>query len=155
MLDSLPEDNIIYSFIKDNVNMNYIFNAKVSNGKLLPNETFYWLNVDPYSLPLYDGGTYLFHQKLTANEYIGSAACHSDRADQQFSQFKGTLPRSLHVQEKNNQETLLFSIIHIIPDFFKLFRKNNPYYMLSQGQYDILLALTTYPALDAKAMLVF
>jgi len=39
----------------------------------------------------------------------------------------------------------MFSIIHEIPSFFKLFRKNHPTYQLSQGQYDILLALTLFP----------
>lgn len=146
MIDNLPEDNFIYPFVMKNINENFIFNAKVLNGKLIPNQTLSWINIDPYSLPIHYGGTYIFHQKLTGHEYIGSAACHSDRVDQHKSQFKGTLPRALHVLEKDNQETLLFSIIHILPNFFKLFRQRYPNYKLMQGQYDILLALTVYPS---------
>lgn len=48
------------------------------------------------------------------------------------------------IAEKDNQNTLLFSIIHIVPNFFKLFRNKNPKFILTQGQYDILLALTIY-----------
>jgi hypothetical protein len=150
MIDNLPIDNTILSFIFKNISTVYTFNAKVvsvpgAERKLIPNKFYTWKDLDPYSLPLYEGGTYLFHPNLTGNEYIGSASCHSDRAIQHIEQFRGINPRSLHIQEKDNYKSLMFSIIHEIPSFFKLFRKNNPTYRLSQGQYEILLALTLYP----------
>jgi hypothetical protein len=145
MIENLPTDNIIYSFIMKNIGTAYTFNARVVAGKLIPNNSYPWKEEDPYSLPVYEGGTSLFRQKLTDNEYIGSAASHSDRAIQHIEQFRGINSRSLHTQETDNNESLMFSIIHEIPSFFKLFRKNHPTYQLSQGQYDILLALTLFP----------
>jgi len=82
MINNLPIDNIIYSFIMKNISRVYTFNAKVVAGKLVPNYSYSWIEIDLYSLPIYEGGTYLFRQILTGNEYIGSASSHSDRAIQ-------------------------------------------------------------------------
>lgn len=56
------------------------------------------------------------------------------------------LARSLHKLEKENQDSLSYSKIQIIPSYTKLFKKLNPKYVLTLGEYDILLALTLYPA---------
>lgn len=145
MLDNLPENNVLYSFILEKIKINYKFNAKVQDNELLPYENINWLDIDPYNLSKIEGGTYLFHQKLTGLYYIGSASCFMDRVFQHLDQFRGIMPKSLHKLEKSRQSTLTFSIIHITPNLFKLFRKSYPNYILTQGEYDILSALTLYP----------
>jgi hypothetical protein len=95
-------------------------------------------------LPKLEGGTYLFNQKFNNSQYIGSAASFYDRIEQHIDQFKGKSPKSLHILEKDKLDTLSFSIIHTTPNFFKLFRSKYPQYILTQGEYDILLALTIY-----------
>lgn len=98
MLNVLPVDNIIYPFIMEYIYTDYIFNADVSNGKLIPKQIFSWSSIYPYTLPVYEGGTYLFHLILTGHEYLGSAAYHSYRADQNISHFKGDSPKALHIR---------------------------------------------------------
>lgn len=144
LLDSLPEENIISAFIVKNIDKSFKFNANVVNGKLVANVIYNWLNLDIKSFSYSEGGTYLFTQNLDGSQYIGSAACFRDRIEQHCKQFRGVLPKSLHIQEKNKQKTLSFSIIHSTPSFFKLFRKENPKYKLTLGEYDILLAITIY-----------
>nr|QKS32161.1 GIY-YIG endonuclease [Sphaerobolus stellatus] len=144
MIESLSEETLIYKFILEKIKTAYKFNAKVVKDKLIPNNADKWKSFSPFSLPYHKGGTYLFHQTLTNDTYIGSAANHTDRAIQNSEQFRGVNPRSLHIQEKDKQETLLFSIIHEVPSLVKLFRKEYPKYLLSKGEYEILLAITTY-----------
>lgn len=51
----------------------------------------------------------------------------------------------MHKQEKEHQSTLFYSKIQIVPSYLKIFRVKNPTYLLTLGEFDILLALTLYP----------
>jgi len=42
MIENLPTDNIIYSFIMKNISTAYTFNARVVAGKLIPNNSYPW-----------------------------------------------------------------------------------------------------------------
>lgn len=93
-----------------------------------------------------EGGTYLFTQLIYNTEYVGSASNYRDRLELHTMQFRSDkLARALHKQEKENQSTLFFSKIQIVPTFLNLFKKINPKYVLTLGEYEILLALTLYP----------
>lgn len=147
MIDSIPSDHILIVFIKESIFTPFRLNASVSDNKLLPNNSQPWVNIDKSNFSNKEGGTYLFHQSLNNTQYLGSAANFSDRIQLHEMQFRPNsgLARSLHKQELNNQSTLFFSTIHIVPSYLNLFRLKYPNYLLTQGQYEILLALTLYP----------
>jgi len=146
MIDSLSEDSVIYKFILEQIKVPYQFNATVQNDKLVPNNSVNWKSLSPFTLPYLKGGTYLFNQGISKEFYIGSASNHTDRVIQHLEQFRGVNPRSLHTQEKDRQNTLLFSIIHETPSLVKIFRQKYTKYNLSKGEYEILLAFTLFPS---------
>lgn len=150
MINSLLENtnssntNLLYSSILDIVKLDFKFNAKVINNKLVSNNLLPWKDIKPSNFSNLNGGTYLFEQSLDKSQYIGSASNFSDRIKLHKSQFKGVLPKSLHILQKDLQNTLNFSILHETPNFVNLFRSKYPKINLTQGEYDILSALTLY-----------
>lgn len=150
MLNSLPTDHILISFTEESLSIAYKLNAKCVNGTLIYNKSYNWLDLKKEKLDILDpnlAGTYSFTQSLTGRFYIGSTANFKDRINSHMGQFKSTerMGKALHKLEKDNQESLLFSIIQIIPNFLMKFKKSYPYYVLSEGEYEILLALSLYP----------
>lgn len=158
MIDSLPLDSKLLLFIKKTVNTPFSLNAKVVNNKLVPNESVHWLDLKSSNKKLtkLEGGTYLFKQQLDNKEYVGSAANFKDRLDLHKMQFRanGHLGKALHKQEQSRQNTLLFSIIQVVPSFLNLFRLENPKVILTQGEYEILLALTLYAGRTLEQSLI-
>jgi hypothetical protein len=177
MLKTLCSRNITSSnsiflyFILDALKTPYILNAINKNNVLMPlraygrssaptkqepglrsvsnSQSMDWTSLP--KLPLNQGGTYLFTQKLDKGTYIGSALSFEERMLQHKRQFRGALKvysksaRALHKLEHLRQDTLTLNLIHIIPNYFKLFKLDNPDYVLSRGESDILLNLTFYP----------
>lgn len=66
----------------------------------------------------------------------------------------GHLGKALHKLEGNKQNTLLFSIIQGVPSFLNLFKLENPKVILTQGEYEILLALTLYAGRTLEQALI-
>ena len=60
MIDSLPEDGIIYQNLLEQIQVPYQFNANVKNDKLVPKVSVNWNSYSPFTLPYFKGGTYLF-----------------------------------------------------------------------------------------------
>ena len=145
MIDSLPEDSLIYKFIMENINTPFKLNATVSGNKISVNKES-WINLNFSTFSILEGGTYLFTQVTNSTEYVGSASNYRDRLELHRMQFRSDkIARALHKQEKYNQSTLFFSKIQIVTCFLNLFKKLNPKYVLTLGEYEILLALTLYP----------
>ena len=145
MIDSLPEDSKIFKFILENIKTPFKLNATVSGNKISVNKES-WINLNFSTFSILEGGTYLFTQVTNSTEYVGSASNYRDRLELHRMQFRSDkIARALHKQEKYNQSTLFFSKIQIVTCFLNLFKKLNPKYVLTLGEYEILLALTLYP----------
>lgn|ERR1700748_639091 len=151
VMQSTAQNSILLNFILEALKIPYELNAINSENVLIPEKkrTMDWKNLP--KLPLNQGGTYLFTQKLDLSTYIGSAFSFEERMLQHKRQFTGALKidqksaRALHKLEHLRQETLTLDLIHIIPNYFKLFKLDYPEYVLSKGEYEILLNLTFYP----------
>lgn len=159
MIDSLPEDSVVYTFIMETIKTPFKLNATVRRAaptkkspaggeganKISVNKES-WINLNFSNFSNLEGGTYLFTQATNSTEYVGSASNYRDRLVLHRMQFRSDkLARALHKQEKDNQSTLFFSKIQIVTCFLNLFKKINPKYVLTLGEYEILLALTLYP----------
>lgn len=145
MLNSLPTDSYLYLYITNKIIIHYELTAKNDSGKLIPNQIFLWKNLDPKSLPFFEGGVYLFRQTKSGHDYIGAAASHCERAMQHQSQFTGHYPTSLHKLEGTRIDTLEFGVVYKTPNFLKQFKLFYPEYKLTLGEYEILMAITVYP----------
>lgn len=114
------------------------------------------------SLPENQGGTYLFQQSANKSSYVGSAFSFKERMIQHQNQFAGAFrgssrTRALHKLEFNRQDSLILSLIHIVPNYYKLFKISYPSYILSKGEYEILVNMTIYPSrvLEQNLITVF
>lgn len=69
MINSLPEDSLIYKFILEKVKFNYDFKASytttTTSRKLVPNRAINWKELSPFLFHDEKGGTYMFYQTLT------------------------------------------------------------------------------------------
>ena len=132
MINSLPEDSIVLSYLNDKTNISYIFKAINSPTKadssgervLEPNEKHTWLNLNIFEFPETLGGTYCFIQNNNNEVYIGSCVSHRDRLFSHKKSFSENSknPKSLHTSQIDLQESLTFSIVHLIPSLHKMFR---------------------------------
>lgn len=89
--------------------------------------------------------------------YIGSTGNFYYRLTSHKRKFKskskvGVGP--LHRGQLNKQKTLLFSIIHKIPNLMELFRLENPKYQLLHGEGVLLYLLTYYPIRVLEQILI-
>jgi hypothetical protein len=64
MIESLPEDSIIYEFILEQLKLPYQICANVKNYKFIPNKLVSCKSLSPFSFSNFKGGTYLFHQSI-------------------------------------------------------------------------------------------
>lgn len=155
-LKNLPEHSIIRDFILKNIDNKYELLAKESNGKLIIKDLSFaqagdnlqsWLKVKASQFSSCTGGTYRFLQTTNGETYIGSTGNLNERVTTHKKNFasksKNHLP--LHRGQRNKQETLLFSIIHKIPNLLQLFHLEHPAYKLLQGEGELLYLLTHYP----------
>ena len=63
----------------------------------------------------------MFKQKLDNNFYIGSSISYAFRAIGHMDQFSGDSPSPFHLNQKNKLDNLFFSMLHKIPNYYRLF----------------------------------
>ena len=154
MIDSLPEDSLIYKFIMENINTPFKLNATVSGNKISVNKES-WQNLNFSKFSNLEGGTYLFTQVTNSRVYVGSTANNKDNLLlHRMLLNSNRSARALHKQEKYKQSTLFFSQIQIVTCFLNLFLKINPKYVLTVENLTILKALTFYPLLYLEQALI-
>lgn len=141
---SLKTDRILINFIKESVEIDFKKLVEFNGNKLEFNNRVSWLDLKVSSLSSDKGGTYVFYQQLNNTYYVGSASTFQDRVRQHRAQFRGYLPRALHKSENSRLDSLYFSIVHVTPNFYRLFVNSQLNVVMSQGYLDILMALTLY-----------
>lgn len=151
LLNNLPESSLVRDFILKLVNKEFELLASCSKGKLTINNSANiqtWLDVTASNFHKTKAGTYRFLQTQNGEMYIGSTGSFYDRILSHKQKFnskskKGIGP--LHRSQLTQQNTLLFSIIHQVPNYIGLWILENPRYPLLQGEGELLYLLTYYP----------
>jgi hypothetical protein len=72
------------------------------------------------------GGTYIFKQTQNNSVYVGSAISHAIRAIGHRDQFQGDKPLFFHRNQMKKQQTLAYSVIHLVPNYYRLLLIEDP-----------------------------
>jgi hypothetical protein len=122
MIDSLPEDGVLFNFISENINTLFKLNAEVLDHKINVQKDP-WLEISKFKYSLFEqeGRTYLFTQlkngaaepatacqlAARATEYEGSAANYRDRIGLHKMQFRSdNLARALLKQSRKRRKRI-------------------------------------------------
>lgn len=110
------------------------------------------MDITPSKFKKTIAGTYRFLQAKNGEMYIGSTGSFYVRIASHRKNFNSKSKQNigpLHRSQLTQQETLLFSIIHKLPNLIELWKLENPRYPLLQGcsdeEGDLLNLLTYYP----------
>lgn len=106
------------------------------------------MDITPSKFQKTIAGTYRFLQAQNGEMYIGSTGSFYDRIASHRKKFNSKSKQNigpLHRSQLTQPETLLFSIIHKLPNLIELWKLENPRYPLLQGEGDLLNLLTYYP----------
>lgn len=154
MVNSLPSDDQVLNFLKDKMTIDYEILASVKDGKLIPLKEHDWLKLNLINLPSLYGGTYIFKQEADNSCYIGSTISHALRAIDHRDHFGGDSPSPFYLRVINSQNTLKYSIIHLVPNYYKIFKEKYPLTKITAGHKDILLAFSRFPCRVLEQMLI-
>ena len=103
------------------------------------------MDITPSKFKKTIAGTYRFLQAKNGEMYIGSTGSFYVRIASHRKNFNSKSKQNigpLHRSQLTQQETLLFSIIHKLPNLIELWKLENPWL---QGEGDLLNLLTYYP----------
>jgi hypothetical protein len=148
MINSLPLNDPIYKFLNNKLQVPFELKAKIRESKIYPDSSILWENLVSTELPIEWGGTYIYKQTQDNSLYVGSAISHAIRAISHRDQFQGDKPLFFHRSQMTKQQTLAYSIIHLVPNYYRLLLIEEPglFWKMSAGQMDILMAFSLFPS---------
>jgi GIY-YIG catalytic domain len=147
MLQSLPLKSIVLKHIEHISKKSALkVNADIKEGKLVPNKRVEFYNGEiPEKQVPQSAGVYLFELKTNGEQYVGSAIDFRARVRDHKYQFeKKRKPTVLHItgDKLGGLKAFFWAPVYFTPNYLDSFIASNPNYDLSQGELDILLAIT-------------
>ena len=158
LLHNLPVSSLVRDFNLKNIYKEFELLASCSGGNLTINESsniVNWLDIRPSKFHKTIAGTYRFLQAKNGEMYIGSTGSFYVRIASHRKNFNSKSKQNigpLHRSQLTQQETLLFSIIHKLPNLIELWKLENPWL---QGEGDLLNLLTYYPLRVLEQNLIY
>lgn len=148
MIGSLPQINQLHKFLEEEVPNSFIYvNAKIENDIVIGNNYIHSFsdgqknNIKKPIYPFHIAGVYVF-STLTNEQYIGSSTNIYKRLSEHKHELLCKRVRSKLYLSEFELNDLQWVPIYYTINYYKLFLYKYPYYVITQGEYDILLAIT-------------
>ena len=157
MLDSLPDGNLIKLFILSEIYKPVKVKASINSNKIIPNDLVYFKsNKIPNNIST-NAGVYVYTHNVTGEQYVGSAMNLKIRLGNHKDQFMKLRDQDyLHKTVNNNGglSSLNWGVVYSTggagwpfrppgtSNLLTEFIKNNPKYLLTKGEVDILVHFT-------------
>jgi hypothetical protein len=152
MLRSLSEDSLVLKHIVEIASgVELCTTAVVKDGLIVPNQAVSFREGNVTSKSPSGTGVYVFTERVPAQgssvcrQAVGSALSFTTRLTQHLDAFAGVINRTpLHVYGAtlSGADSFLFGPIYYLPNYLDTFYSRYPNYTLSQGEYDILMAVS-------------
>ena len=148
MIESLPKDSLLLKFLMHEIALSSLkIYGKVENGLIVhTNMILLDLNyknkmTNIIDSKFYIAGVYVFIAP-NGEQYVGSCMDFNSRLIDYKHQFKNRRrPTKIHLGKYKFTE-YKWSSIYITLNYYNLFISKFPYYILTQGEIDILMAVT-------------